>query len=363
MPRGPGERVTNSHRLTAQVVLALVLVVACEESDIRPECPGAAVVDAEGIRHCVYGRAHLDRVGSGFRCPATVPSRIELADGWIVCAERFTPACELAKAVCDVAGGSCCRDAGPIPGEPDAASDDAFVDPPDAGMTDDAGEPDAGPTLCTQTVSLTGPELVQDSILFGGACGTDQRMNANDAGGLQVAYSPWSCFWLTHSVLRVDVSAIPSEARVLAASLRLYVIGECSVGSGEPDNCGSFDGRWNVTINPLRRAWHAPEVDWIDAADGERWSLPGALDPTADHLAFPEHTLSLLAGEAAVHVEADVTASVAGHVDGTLDNHGWLLRGPRLPRPSSRVLDVASSEASLPEQRPVLEVTYEGPCN
>lgn len=245
-------------------------------------------------------------------------------------------------------------DAGPSVETPDAgpmlAPDDALAPSPDAGT-------------CTETVTIEGSDAFDDASLLGGICDTDQRANLGGSSRIFLSHAPWHCYWLASGLLRVDVGSIPADARITSATLRLWVIRECSVATGDPDNCGSFTGTWPLTFHPLRRPWSELEVDWHEAADGSGWAAPGATDAAIDHHETPAHVLDVYANEAEVARELDVTESVVAFHQGTMPNHGWLIRVPLLPRPGTRAVDLGSTEAEAPEHRPALVVTYERPCS
>ncbi|MBC7224224.1 MAG: DNRLRE domain-containing protein, partial [Anaerolineae bacterium] len=75
---------------------------------------------------------------------------------------------------------------------------------------------------------------------------------------------------------------------------------------------------------PVTVAWDAATANWMEAAAGMPWTLPGASAAPDDYLTLPMASAPLQVGRWAV---LDVTDIVKGWLGGTLPNHGLLLTG------------------------------------
>lgn len=75
---------------------------------------------------------------------------------------------------------------------------------------------------------------------------------------------------------------------------------------------------------PVTTAWDAASANWIEAAAGMPWTLPGASAAPDDYLTEPMATASLAVGRWTV---LDVTDVVKQWLDGSLPNNGLLLTG------------------------------------
>jgi len=99
----------------------------------------------------------------------------------------------------------------------------------------------------------------------------------------------------------------------------------------------------------------ACEATWNQARGGSAWRLPGCNDTTTDRSASAES--SVTAGGINRWYTLDVTAAVQGWVNGSLANHGVLLRAA----PSTASFQFASAQHGNLGLRPRLVVTYRRP--
>lgn len=142
------------------------------------------------------------------------------------------------------------------------------------------------------------------------------------------------------SLLRFDVSSIPSEAVVEGVSLEISVF--------------NVSGN-SYSFYPLIRAWDESAVTWNRASAGIDWGRPGAMDDESDRDGTLVGEVSAPAtGLATISLNADGVAMVQGWVDDSQSNHGFILAGAG----NTDGLDFYSSEAATATGRPRLNVTY-----
>jgi hypothetical protein len=142
------------------------------------------------------------------------------------------------------------------------------------------------------------------------------------------------------TLLRFDVSSIPSGANVQSAYLHVY--GYLQEGSTNFD-LGAF------TVN---RAWAEGEASWNMAMSSTPWGAPGCNDVFADraHSAIDQATV----GPVGSYTWA-VTDDVQRMVDYPETNAGWvLMQTGAVPG----VVSMYSSEHANAAHRPKLVVTY-----
>ena len=244
-----------------------------------------------------------------------------------------------------------------IPDAAMATADGGPTEEPDAGANAGA---DAGPSGagCTTTVTLTGPELVEDTEIHGGSChsAAEQRASYSELPSFASSSDVRRGDCRVHGLLRVDTSSIPVEAEVTRAVLRLYLERECSTATRTDVDCGTFDGRWSVPYANLERAWVGPQADWYDGADGAPWSEGGATGERGTEIGHP-----MLTSEGSERfVEIDVTSHVRAMVARPEDNHGWLFRSHLTS--GVREARFSSTEATDASRRPALVIDYARAC-
>ena len=143
-------------------------------------------------------------------------------------------------------------------------------------------------------------------------------------------------------LMRFDLSLIPTDAVVTQARLQLYAVG----WAGSSMSLGAYR---------VLRDTSACEATWNQARGGSAWRLPGCNDTTTDRSASAES--SVTAGGINRWYTLDVTAAVRGWVNGSLANHGVLLRAA----PSTASFQFASAQHGNLGLRPRLVVTYRRP--
>ncbi len=162
------------------------------------------------------------------------------------------------------------------------------------------------------------------------------------------------------ALLKFDVSSVPSNARVLRATLGFYV--------QEHSNEGEID----VSAYVLRKAWNANEATWEQASATTPWGVKGANSTggeTQDRDAIPTDTRSLrrirytdVTGEQfliddATWYSLDITQAVREWVANPERNFGVILKGSV----GSTAVRIAASEWREVDLRPCLVITYMEP--
>jgi hypothetical protein len=181
-------------------------------------------------------------------------------------------------------------------------------------------------------------------------------------------------------LLRFGLGGIPKETRILGAELRLTLVANQFIHTGDKARLSAYAMRrpWNETpqtngyscwLGPACTAKGDPTSAWIVA--GEAWGAPGCEDTEKDRFAEaaahveigrfpakidPADAQSPLEKRRLVHM--DLTDLVRRWHAGDLPNHGVLLKL------AGGSLDIASSEfaADRPAYRPTLVIAYEGPA-
>lgn len=142
------------------------------------------------------------------------------------------------------------------------------------------------------------------------------------------------------ALLRFDVTAIPPGSTITAASLTLNVT--------NPSSGAAF------VIAPLTRPWTESQATWTQAASGQRWGAPGALDPS-DRGGTPLASfLPKATGTHVVPFNAAGLATLRAWVNAPSLNFGVVVD----PVNNMDGLGFSSSEAATLGDRPALTVTY-----
>lgn len=143
------------------------------------------------------------------------------------------------------------------------------------------------------------------------------------------------------SLVRFDVSSIPSNAVVTKATMQLYASG------------------WGGTEIPIDlyrvvRATNLCQATWNQAQNGNNWAIVGCNDPNTDRSAVP--LASLTTSGPSKWYNFDVTSAVQGWVDGSLPNNGVVLHQGYPVSLSSYYFSTADS--TVIANRPKLVITY-----
>jgi len=150
------------------------------------------------------------------------------------------------------------------------------------------------------------------------------------------------------SLIRFDVSSIPSPAYVYSATLRLYSQSRTNVNP------------LPVSAHRLLRPWVDMEATWYRAGAAQRWAFPGANGLTTDRSAEAFATMMITA--TGVWTEWPLTSLVQDWVAHPESNEGIVLKAGSGTQVEYSL--VAAQYLANPGLRPRLEVVYalpEGP--
>jgi hypothetical protein len=153
---------------------------------------------------------------------------------------------------------------------------------------------------------------------------------------LEVGYKQRSA-----ALLRFDLSAVPAHVSVVEAQLHLYASG-----------WGGTD--MTIDVHRVLRAVRLCEATWNHARGVVSWGMPGCNDPSTDRSAVAES--SVATQNIGKWYVFDLTALVQGWIDGSVLNHGVILRGAS-PWSTGQFF-FASSEGGSVNLRPKLVITY-----
>ena len=143
------------------------------------------------------------------------------------------------------------------------------------------------------------------------------------------------------ALLRFDLSAIPENAVVSAATLQLYATGW---------------GGSDLSIDAFRvlRSVNLCQATWNQAQSGSNWAVPGCNGLGSDRAALPEDSVTVRGPRRGYSLT--LTSLVQAWVNGSLANNGVLLRGASAS--STSLCYLASNQSSVLSQRPRLVVAY-----
>lgn len=144
------------------------------------------------------------------------------------------------------------------------------------------------------------------------------------------------------SLLRFDLSAIPSDATVTRAELQLYATG----WGGTDISVGAYY---------ITRTVSMCQVTWNRSRSTESWGQAGARSTLTDRRPAPENTVTTRGARA--WYALDITAAARGWVDGSLANNGVLLEAAY----SVGSFYFASAHYGTVGYRPRLVLTYSTP--
>lgn len=163
----------------------------------------------------------------------------------------------------------------------------------------------------------------------------------NNASSNQISVNRQASSDTRSTLLKFDLSSIPSGATVTAATLTLTT--------------KDADTSINLLGYRLLSAYTVGQATWNIRATATNWNTAGALGVGTDY----NSTLLIDAAIPATidtAMDIDVATTVQNWVDGTWDNHGWLMWGSD---PGSTILrDFHSSRATTSTYRPKLVVEY-----
>ena len=149
-------------------------------------------------------------------------------------------------------------------------------------------------------------------------------------------------------MIQFDVSSIPADATITSASLKMKV------------SLNLTTSPMTITAYRITRRWEEDAVSWLDRTASAEWTEKGG-----DYAATALDTQT--EEDVGDWVSWDVTDAVRAWVAGDEPNRGILFRTPEntgkdygYTDPEGVMFQFHSSEAETVEDRPTLEVTYEG---
>ncbi len=168
----------------------------------------------------------------------------------------------------------------------------------------------------------------------------DQEPN-NNYGDNKETWVSSASYDITRSLLRFNMSKIPVGAKILQATLSLYLISSSTWGEDHPVSA------YRITNN-----WKEDEVSWNSRETGENWNIAGGdFDNTP--------VVTSLVGSTKQYYEWIITPLVQGWVDGRYENDGVLL-APKNDGMEGKEFYTSDIDNQL--QRPNLSIIYTCAC-
>jgi len=217
------------------------------------------------------------------------------------------------------------------------------------------------------TITIRGESETNDAIIRykntnGGTWNyqEDRLLNYGRSPGLSAGYWDYAAYLWARSLIKFDVSEIPSSATITSANIVLY--------------CSSANGTGTYSVYKLRRHWYEGDFyctrsdtstfgrcDSTQMTGGccweyynttSAWGSPGADNTTTDRYSTAEASLAI---STTGWKTWDVTSAIQDIVDGTDENYGFIIIGP-----SSGMNNVSfrSSECAEFNLKPKLEVEW-----
>lgn len=143
------------------------------------------------------------------------------------------------------------------------------------------------------------------------------------------------------TLVKFDVSRIPSQAQVVQATLNLYVWYRAPAY------------RITATAYKVKRHWNESDATWNHATAATLWSIAGCGDPVNDYDVTSVATTTL--NYTTFTYSWDVTSMAQGWVSNPISNEGVLLIGQGM----SAEYQMRSSDIGAAGQRPSLVITYD----
>lgn len=203
---------------------------------------------------------------------------------------------------------------------------------------------------------------------YGGTADTsiyeDRPANAN--GGFAYIFSGRTGSSMRRALIRFDLAPLPPGAVIQSAELTL-VMNQSGPNAADDDL---------FSLHRLTQAWGEGEADsgepgglGAPAGDGDAtwqsrfhnqtaWQTPGG-----DFVAAPSASTQAAAGpgETVRFSSEPLAQDLQAWLDGSAENHGWILIGPETSEASRTARRFVSAEGSPPESRPALRIIFEAP--
>lgn len=140
------------------------------------------------------------------------------------------------------------------------------------------------------------------------------------------------------ALIRFDLSALPTEARVENATLELTA-------------SNSTGASLEFVAYPLTQAWTSAETTWLEAASGTDWTTPGGDFDNSSLV----HALSIDGSSYTL----DLTSILAAWLDGSAENHGVIIMAATIGSSADAKFDSADEGTATDPQ---LIIQYRCPC-
>ena len=158
-------------------------------------------------------------------------------------------------------------------------------------------------------------------------------------------------FARAQALIRYDLSALPASARVVSATLGVYVIPDARPERRQP---------LTSTVYALTRSWSEMEANWMQASNGNAWGVPGAYDPGTDYAPWPSDEIWFYESTPqSEFTERWFTYTVMSLVQGWIDhpatNEGFVIKARW---PHAITYPLRSSDYWHHAYRPRLQIIY-----
>lgn len=153
----------------------------------------------------------------------------------------------------------------------------------------------------------------------------------------------------SHALLRFDLSAIPADATVVSAQLRVYFEGVSAAPAGA-----------EVSARPVTRDWVEGTLQGAEPADGATWLTYDGGSPwvTAGGDVDPTAVATAALGAVGEYYELDISGFVRDWHDAASPNYGLRLEGT----PGLKAAEFVSGDDSDVSKQPQLTISYSQPC-
>ncbi len=152
-------------------------------------------------------------------------------------------------------------------------------------------------------------------------------------------------------LIRYDLSALPATARVVSATLGIYVV---------PDDRFERRQPFTSTVYALTRDWQVDKATWMQAGPNNPWGVPGAYDIYSDYRPWPSDTIWFYESTPQSQFTArwftyTVTSLVQNWIENPASNKGFIIKSHW---PHEITYQIYSSNYWSPALRPRLQIIY-----
>jgi len=189
----------------------------------------------------------------------------------------------------------------------------------------------AGATVEVITITIKQSLTIQHYPIEGkDSMVVNQLPDTNYADNVYFSLGNLSASVFLRGYLQFDVSSIPTDAVIVDADLKLY----------QYQTIGTED--FIIGLHQVTESWEESVITWNNQPD---------------YLPSPESTATITVG-ATIWLSWDITALLQGWVDGSIVNHGVLLKDTDEPMGNTFIRCYTSDYITIPTQCPKLDITY-----